>query len=306
MAKVALICGATGFIGGYTVRAFVDAGWQVMGAGRSALASCASSVGDVPYFQGDLQEQSFVDAVFKAAAPHQIVFAAGPSNVQQSFDDPTRDFESQVLPLFRLLDAARKLRKLPQVLLVSSAAVYGNPAHLPVAETCPLAPISPYGFHKLHQERLLDEFAALYGMATCKARVFSTYGIGLQHLAVWDITRRMLSGESKLRGKGLESRDYLNVSDVANALEMIAARSEFAGEAVNVASGTEVTIDELARAINRALANVVEPSFDGEELAGSPIRWQADTGALSALGFVQKIPLAVGIAETVDWIRQSA
>ncbi len=306
MAKVALICGAAGFIGSYTIRAFNDAGWNVLGAGRGSPSTYACSLSDVPYLQGDLREQSFVDAVLAAARPDQIVFAAGPSNVQSSFDDPTRDFESQVLPLFRMLEAARRLPRLPRVMLVSSAAVYGNPSHMPTAETSQLAPISPYGYHKLHQERLLDEFTALYGLPTCKARVFSTYGIGLRHLAVWDITRRVMSGESSLRGRGRESRDYLNVRDVASALEMIASGSNFAGEAVNVASGDEVTIERLARAINRELGEVAGPRFDGEVLAGSPIRWQADVGVLRALGFVQQVPFALGIAETVDWIKHSA
>ena len=306
MAKVALICGAAGFIGSYATRAFKGAGWKVAGAGRSTRLSAVCPLDDVRYSQGDLREPDFVAEVLRIEVPDQIVFAAGPSNVQSSFDDPAGDFEAQALPLLRMLDAARRLPRLPRFLLVSSAAVYGNPSQIPITETGVLAPISPYGFHKLHQERLLDEFAALYGLPTCKARIFSTYGIGLRRLAVWDITCRVMRGESRLRGKGQESRDYLNICDVANALQIVASCGKFEGEAINVASGDEVTIEQLARSINRAVDKNVDPIFDGEELAGSPIRWRANIDALTALGFARKIPLTVGLAETVDWIKLSA
>jgi UDP-glucose 4-epimerase len=231
-----------------------------------------------------------------------VVFVAGPSDVQRSVSDPVRDFSDQMLPLIQLLWAVSQIPSPPGVLLVSSAAIYGNTAKLPVDENEAPNPISPYGFHKLGQESLLDEFGKLYGVPTCKARVFSTYGKGLRRLAVWEITRRAMAGDYHLRGTGEETRDYLHVSDVARALECIARRAPFRGEVINLASGQEYSMKQVASQIYSALNVSATPEFDGECLAGSPLRWHANVSTLRGFGFNQQMTMEVGIRDTVGWI----
>jgi UDP-glucose 4-epimerase len=190
----------------------------------------------------------------------------------------------------------------PAVLLVSSAAVYGNPAAIPVGEDAPLAPISPYGFHKIQQELLLDEYRKVFGVRTCKARVFSTYGPGLRHLAVWDIAQRALRGDFSLHGSGQESRDYLHVHDVGRGLAHLCRHAPFEGEAINIASGQETPIGDLARMIYAGLGVQGEPRFQGDELSGSPLRWRADVSRLHALGFAAEFAAEDGLRETMKWI----
>lgn len=305
MAKVALICGAAGFIGSHAANAFRVAGWQTVGCGRGGFET-SNGTGTKIQCSGDFTDAAFVENLFTEYSPSKVVFVAGPSNVQESFIDPVLDFRRQVLPLIQILDAARKSATPPGILLVSSAAVYGNPAHIPVPEDAKLAPISPYGFHKLQQEMLLDEYSMIYGLPTCKARVFSTYGVGLRHLAVWDITQRALKGEYVLQGSGEESRDYLHVSDLARAFERICTSSAFEGEAINVASGDELEISKLAALIYRELGLNDMPHFAGSELSGSPRRWQANIERLANLGFKRSVPIEHGICETVKWIRKNA
>jgi UDP-glucose 4-epimerase len=79
-------------------------------------------------------------------------------------------------------------------LLLSSAAVYGNPQTLPVGEDQPVAPLSPYGFHKRQAELLVEEFARIYGLKGAVARIFSAYGPGLRRQVIWDICDRLLAG----------------------------------------------------------------------------------------------------------------
>jgi len=306
MAQVALVCGASGFIGRHAVEAFQAMGWDTFGGGRRSGASAVTGLLGAKYSEGDFRDRRFVEALLQRCRPDRIVFAAGPSDVQASFADPLEDFEAQTTPLFLLLDCARKQPNPPGVLLISSAAVYGNPVNLPVSETSETRPISPYGFHKLCQERLLDQFAALYGLPTCKARLFSTLGSGLRRLAVWEITRRAMHGSFQLRGHGHESRDYLPVDDIGRAIAGLAEAAPFKGEVVNVGSGCETTIAELANEIYQALGIVHAPAFDGKLLAGSPIRWCADVSTLRSFGFAQKNPLAASIAETVNWIKLNA
>lgn len=306
MRDVVLICGAAGFIGSHAASVFRQQGWRVVGAGRSEPGSIDSYPRDIPYWKGDFEGSDFVTGLFAATSPTRVIFVAGPSDVQQSFIDPVQDFRNQSLPLVRILDAARRMKAPPGVVLLSSAAVYGNPATIPVCEDSSPAPISPYGFHKLLQESLLDEFHQLYGLPVCKARVFSTYGSGLRHLAVWDITKRAMKRDATLRGTGKETRDYLHVRDVGRALERIARHSAFEGEVINVASGTELAMARVAALIHEAMGFGQQAEFDGKELAGSPLRWCADANKLRALGFSPEVTIEAGIPETVNWIKQHA
>lgn len=306
MADVALICGAAGFVGSYAAAAFRKAGWQVAGAGRGDALGLEQYPKDVPFRKGDFESPVYVSQLLEEAKPSRLVFVAGPSDVQRSVIDPVKDFRDQMLPLIQILWAASQMKKPPGVLLVSSAAVYGNAVTSPVIESARPNPISPYGFHKLGQEALLDEFNKLYGVGTCKARVFSTYGRGLRRLAVWEITRRAMTRDYELRGTGEETRDYLHVRDIAHALECIASHAPFRGEAINVASGQESSMRQVASLIYGALGVSAQPLFDNKCLAGSPLRWRAEISTLCGMGFKQKIDLAAGIRDTVDWVKTDA
>jgi nucleoside-diphosphate-sugar epimerase len=187
--------------------------------------------------------------------------------------------------------------------LLSSAAVYGNPVHLPVSEAALAAPVSPYGFHKVMQETLVDEYHQVFGIPAVKARVFSTFGEGLRKLAVWEIARRALNGDTSVHGTGEEIRDYLYAGDVARALVAIAERGRFEGEAINVASGNGNSVRELANAIFDALNLGRSPEFDGVAPRGTPISWIADVTRLSSLGFAPTASLHDALRQTVDWIR---
>jgi UDP-glucose 4-epimerase len=301
--RSALICGAGGFIGRHCVSAFQQAGWQVFGAGRAHPAQREYAF---PYFPGDLSDCEYVGRTMRDTRPDRVIFAAGPSSVRESFTDPCGDFAQQTLPLIQVLDGARSSAKRPGVLLISSAAIYGNPSSLPVSESDATAPISPYGFHKLQQELLLKEYATLFGVPTCSARVFSTYGAGLRQLAVWDIAQRALQGDFTLQGTGAESRDYLHVSDVALAIEQICRDAPFEGESINVASGQETDIERLATLIYQALGLNQRPLFTGSREPGKPLRWRANVDRLQALDCRPRKTLEQGLHETLDWIRANA
>ena len=294
MNRVTLVCGAGGFIGGTCLPVFDDAGWKVAASGRGMLGESRRDRPGIPFYRGDFSDATFASRMLSEVKPDRVVFLAAPASVGQSFIDPVADFRDQTSPFIQFLECARLTPNPPGVLLVSSAAIYGNPRSIPVPERAAPDPISPYGFHKLQQELLLDEYAKLYGMSTCKARVFSTYGPGLRHLAVWDIARRAIG------------RDYLHVSDVARALESICRHAPFQGESINVASGVEQTIEHVADLIYEAVGAKATPMFEGSQVKGNPVRWRADVQRLAALGFSPRVPFASGIADTVAWISANA
>jgi UDP-glucose 4-epimerase len=303
MSQTILITGAGGFLAGHIAPAFAASGARVIGVGRSD-PDRQGRVFD-SFHLNNLSDPGLILPLVDRYSPDTIVHLAAPSSVSHSVRAPLADFDGHVMPTARLLESIRVAGARPRILLVSSAAVYGEPSSLPVTEDAPLRPISPYGFHKLHQELLLREAHELYGIPACTARLFSTYGENLRRLAVWDIARRALSGEAAVFGTGEESRDYLYAADVAEAIVTIASRSAFGGEAVNVASGTEVTIRELADEMHTILGTGMRPRFTGEKLSGSPARWRASVDRLNGLGW--KAPAwSRGLASTLEWIRGAA
>ena len=301
MAKTVLITGAGGFLAGHFADAFASAGWRTIGIGRTDPNRQAAR------FDGfDLHDVSDPErnlSILERYEPAAVVHLAAPANVQQSMRNPLADVHGHVLPTAGLLESIRIAGIDTRVVLISSAAVYGNPASLPVREDAPLKPISPYGFHKLHQELLVDEYVGIHGLRACKARIFSTYGENLRRLAVWDIARRALAGHSTVYGSGDETRDYLYAGDAARAVVCIAENAECNGEALNVASGEEVSIRALAEAIFRVAGIDEKPQFTGDALPGSPRNWRADVTRLRGLGCAG-VQWAAGLARTIEWIRE--
>jgi len=303
--RTLLITGAAGFLGGHAAAAFGAAGWRVVGADRNLPEERPHPAR--PAFDAferlDLAHRDRLREVVHRHAPEVVLHLAAGASVEASAEDPAGDFESQCVPMVRALETFRRSESRARVLLVSSAAVYGEPESLPVSESATARPLSPYGFHKLAQEAILREYAALGGLRSCVARVFSTYGPGLRRLAVWEIARRAMRGEFSLRGSGRETRDYLHAGDVARALVCLAEASPFEGEVVNVGSGEETTLSEIASLVYAALGHAGRsPACENRGLAANPRHWRADVALLRANGFRPTVALADGIRETVRWI----
>lgn len=305
MKKTVLLTGAGGFLAGHAATQFAQSGWRTVGIGRSDPRHQASRFD--AFLLNDLSDPARIVSALEQYAPDAIVHFAAPSSVAQSLRHPLSDFTGHVLPTANLLEAVRLSGIASRFVLISSAAIYGNPIvnpmSTPVSELAPAAPISPYGFHKLQQEMLVDEYTNLHGLHGCKARVFSTYGENLRRLAVWEITRRALAGDYRVYGTGNETRDYLYAEDAVRAIVCIAERAECRGEAINVASGEAVTIRELAANIFSLLGIDEAPRFSDEALPGSPVHWQADVSRLRALGF-PATGWSRGLPKVIDWIRR--
>jgi UDP-glucose 4-epimerase len=226
-------------------------------------------------------------SALRDAAPDCVLHFAGTASVAGSFAGPLGDFESSTVLWFRLLEAARALTQPPLVALASSAAVYGSPRQLPTPETAERRPESPYGFHKAMSELAGEEFARCFGVPVISLRYFSIFGPNQRRLLAWEIFDQLRRGaaELRLKGTGDEQRDFLAEEEAAAAtvalVEALAAdRPTPAFHAVNVASGTGVTVGHVAETIRASLASDAHLAFGGEALPGNPLRWQADISAL--------------------------
>lgn len=295
-----LITGIGGFLGRHIARHFAANGWEV--AGIDALADPQLG-GNIRYTQLALPSPALPDFLV-STQPDVCIHCAGSASVPLSMTDPANDFRANVGLTFEMLDALRQHAPKSRFLLLSSAAVYGNPKTLPIDEKQHLAPMSPYGFHKRQCELLCQEFSRIYGLPTVSARIFSAYGPGLRKQVVWDICERLLTkGALSLKGTGRESRDFIHPTDIAAALALLAEKAPAEGEIYNVASGRETTIADLATLLASTLEVDVTAQFDGEVRAGDPLNWRADIGKIAALGYTPSVALEEGSRQVAGWAR---
>lgn len=303
MTKTVLVTGAQGFLGSYIARYFASKNRRVVGTHRRSVDSAtAGEMGLTDSKELELPSSEF-DRVLDSARPSLLVHCAGPSSVADSVTDPYSDFRHSVDVLFCVLDSVRRLVPACKVVFVSSAAVYGNPQHLPVSENSTPAPISPYGFHKLLCETLISEFTSVYGLRACTLRVFSAYGPGLRRQVLWDICRRALEdGSIRLHGTGHETRDFIHAEDVARAIELVDERADCAGEVYNLAGGIATRIDDLSTMLIDALGVNTKIEFTAVVRPGDPLFWQADMSRLSRLGFRPSISLSKGTVDFARWV----
>jgi len=277
-----IVTGHRGFLGGYVAARLREQGEHVVGAGRPDV---------------ELLSQRFGELLARSRAD-LIVHCAGPASVPRSIEDPGRDRQGSVGVLRALLPQLGSTR----LLLVSSAAVYGDPDRLPVSEDAPLAPISPYGWHRAEAETLALES----GGPVVIARVFSAYGEGLRRQVLWDVAQRALDGGPvELSGTGDETRDFVHARDVAAAIGAIAERAAFEGEVVNVGTGVETPIAHLAELITTELGGG-EVRFTEAVRPGDPTRWRADISRLRSLGFEPATSIEDGVRAYARWVRADA
>jgi UDP-glucose 4-epimerase len=297
--RTVVVTGAGGFLGRAIVRKFAKAGWRVVGVDRASIPT------DVPCDRSLALRLPSTDfnAALLSILPELVIHAAGPSSVPASIADPAADFTNSVPVLLSVLEAVRAHAPSCRVLFLSSAAVYGNPAGVPVVESSATEPISPYGNHKLMCESLLREFHALYGLHTCAVRIFSAYGEGLRRQVLWDICRQALAlPVVRLMGTGAESRDFIHVEDVALGITVVVERGVFDARPYNLATGEETRIDELAALLIGAIGKSIPVEFSGEARPGDPHRWRADISRLTALGFAPGVPIKEGAQAYARWV----
>lgn len=267
------VTGCNGFVGGSVGRFAARNGWTVAGADRGARPEL-----DWPgtYHRSDLAKDDIAE-LLRAFKPGIVFHGAGTASVADSFERPLADLRSSTQTLARVLDAIRVSRIRPFVVFPSSAAVYGNPKSLPVSETAPLAPISPYGYHKLLCETIAQEYRTCFDIRSTALRIFSTFGPRQRRLLVWELYQQAAGDapELTLMGSGEETRDYLHVDDVARVALALSSHGA-PPHVLNCASGCAMTTRDVAEHVRRITGSTKPIVCLNRIRQGDPIQWQAD------------------------------
>jgi len=224
-----------------------------------------------------------------------------------SVDDPVLDFETNAGGTFNVLNAARVAGCCDRILIMSSGAVYGEPASLPIRESDPLQPISPYGASKRHAELSAGMFHGVYGLPATCARLFNVYGPRMGRFVVRDLLHKLKENSSRLEllGSGAQVREFTFVADAVGGLLLLAERGG-AGEAYNLSSGEPISVLELAGRIlsELGLRGRTELTCTGESWAGDAQRWEVGLDKIRELGFVVGTGMDEGLRRTLAYFRQ--
>ena len=296
-----LITGSRGFLGQALGAAAAARGHDVIGLSRSAQPA-AGWLGI--HHCVDVVDDDLTEVVAKYE-PGAVIHAAGPASVGDSFLSPVPNLRAGLMSWANVLDAVRRTGVPARAVLLSSAAVYGQPATLPVAETAPAQPISPYGYAKAMAETLGQQYSSCFGLDVLACRLFSVLGPDQRRLLVWEIYRQLSSADTDevlLHGSGSSSRDYLHVHDVANAIVSLCENARNPG-VVNIASGDRSTVEQVASEVCAAATSTKPVRFLEKQATGDPDHWQADISTLQEL-LPQWRPrtLAAAVADCVaEW-----
>ncbi|HTI89491.1 MAG TPA: NAD-dependent epimerase/dehydratase family protein [Puia sp.] len=293
-----IILGSEGFIGSHLVKYFTSLGYSV--AGCDLLEDFQRGY---QYFKVSRLAPEW-NEIFSDAKYDYCINAAGSGNVPYSMSHPLIDFEANTLDALRILEAIRQFNPQCKYIHISSAAVYGNPASLPIKEEAIAHPLSPYGWHKLMSEQICREYYEIYSIALAIVRPFSVYGNGLRKQLLWDLCKKIRQDEKVgLFGTGNESRDFIHIADLCFVMECIMKNSSFKADIYNAANGSEVTVRHMANLLLEAYGSKKSIIFNGEQRVGDPVNWRADISRIQSLGYKAVTTLEAGVSEYVSYFK---
>jgi UDP-glucose-4-epimerase GalE len=294
-----LIVGGAGFIGSQTAKTVAAAGLEpVIFDDLSTGHRWALKWGK--FVEGTLNDPAAIDAVFKAHDITAVVQFAARIEVGESVRDPRKYFRSNLVCTLNLLDAM-VANGVKDVVFSSTAAVYGKPVHVPIAEDHPLQPINPYGDTKFFVERVLKSYGDAYGLRWAALRYFNAAGadpdgeLGEDHAPESHLIPLAIAaaaggkplslfGTDYPTPDGTAVRDYVHVADLASA-HLLALRHLAAGNesfAANVGTGRGHSVREVIEAVQRASGQRV-PYNEAPRRAGDPPELVADSRKLQTL-----------------------
>lgn len=304
--SVALVTGGLGYIGSYAVRDLVERGWRVRILDNRYRSDprTAQELAEIPgvdVIEGDVRYAHMVESAVRGA---EAVVHLAAVCMNKSIADPTESLDVNLMGTQNILDAAARAG-VRRIVYASSASVYGDPKSLPMRESDALAPITPYCIAKLAGEQMLSFYAQRSGMSWLALRFFNVYGPGQPVDAyytsvVLTFLNRIARGEAPvIDGRGEQSMDFVHVEDVASAIGM-ALDSRATGEALNVGTGTQTSIAQLADILLRAMGSDEQPVFRPREVLVTQREASIERIA-EVLGWYPKVDVQTGIGSLIDW-----
>ncbi len=307
--KRILVTGGAGFIGSHLVDQFDDCAVRVLddlSTGKAENLAAAQTRSGVELIQGDVRDRSLVADLLRDT---DVVFHLACRGVRHSIGNPLESHAVNAEGTVVLLEESRRAG-VARFVHVSSSEVYGTARYAPMDENHPTFPETVYGGAKLAGEAYARAYHQTYGLATTVVRPFNNFGPRSHHegdcgeviprFVVWAMNGR----PPVIFGDGTQTRDFIYVEETAHWLRRVAECDALIGETINLGSGKETSVLELASIVYDAVGlGTLEPDFQPRR-PGDVQRHLADVRrAQGLLGFNTRIEVRSGIARLVDYMR---
>jgi nucleoside-diphosphate-sugar epimerase len=309
--RSALVTGGAGFIGSHLVEALLAGGCRVtvlddLSSGNER--NLPPSAGELRLIRGDIRDRRMVD---DAAAGCEAVFhLAAVVSVPKTTQDPIGSAEVNEAGSLNVLEAARRAGA-SRFVFASSSAVYGDDPRLPKREGMAPQPLTPYAVQKLAVEYHARVYSSLYGLPSVSLRFFNVFGPRQDPSSPYSgvisifMTQALSAGVPVIYGDGSQSRDFVYVGDVVQALIRAANSPGGSGKVFNVGTGRSVTISRLWEMVAALSGSTAKPVHGPPRPGDVPRSVSAIDAAQKDLGFVPRVSFEKGLAKTIEWYRQT-
>ncbi|HOJ76475.1 MAG TPA: SDR family oxidoreductase [Bacillota bacterium] len=304
-----LVTGGAGFIGSHIVNKLVAENEQVIVVDNlttGSLENLRGIIDQINFIKADIMDTTTMGQIIQKV--DYIIHQAAKISVIESVEDPVGFHDINVTATLNLLELAKK-SKVRRFVLASSSAVYGANSNLPLAETEPAAPLSPYGVNKLIGEIYARLYYELYGLETVCLRYFNVFGPKQRpdspYAAVIPkfVANLIVDKPVQIYGTGEQTRDFIFVEDVAAANIAACRCSDIGGEVFNIASGKQVSVNDLFIQISHMLLSNSTPEYqpprEGEVLHSVALTAKSET----KLNFKPAVSFEEGLEKTVYWYK---
>ncbi len=313
-----LITGISGFSGSFLAERLLEQGQLVCGLSKSPtdIENVVDILGRMEVQAADIRDAAKVGNVVAEIQPDIIYHLAAEASTHRSLQNPVDTVATNVMGTLHLLEAARRLKKAPRVLLVTSAEIYGTvqPEETPVIETSPLRPLHPYAFSKVAVHYLAFQYYETYQLQVIEARAFNHIGprqtldFVVPDFAYQLAEIKVGSRKNKISVGDLSAeRDFCDVRDVVRAYQLIAEQGK-PGEVYHVCSGSAHSIQEILDILLSFCDVEVEVVVDKEKIR--PVKMPLIVGSLEKirkeLGWQPGIPLRESLLSAFEfWLEKA-
>ena len=309
--KRVLVTGGCGFIGSALVEVLISRGALVTVVDNLVTGkkeNLPSNFDHAFFHEVDVRDTIEMKSLLKDV---QIVFHLACLGVRHSIHDPNENNEVNATATLNLLNICNQL-DLERFVHVSTSEVYGTAMQIPMDENTPAFPHTIYGSSKLAGECHARAFHKTYGMPVVILRPFNSYGPNCHHegdsgeVIPKFILRALADRPMIIFGDGYQTRDFTYVSDTAWAISMAGVTEEAVGKTINIGSGDEISINDLASLIKKVTSKPEAIIQHLEPRPGDILRLYSDSKkAKKILGFEPKISFETGLTKLINWYQTS-
>jgi len=302
----ALVTGGAGFIGSNVVKLLLDQNWEVRVIDNlSSGYRCNLDGFPIEFIEGDIRDEA---SAAKACQDRDVVFHLAASvGRQRSLDNPQLDSSINLIGTINVLEGMVR-NGVPKIIYSSSAAIFGELLTPSIDEYHPQNADSPYGVSKLAAEKMILAYSGIYGITGICLRYFNIYGVNQRFDLYGNVipifAQRIFSNEPiTIYGDGEQTRDFVNVKDVARANYLAAVNGQ-ASNVYNLGSGSSITINSLAEIMQAISRRDVGIQYAPPRPADVRHCKAQTTRVREGLGFEVSIGLTTGLQEYMNWFDE--